>query len=192
MVSYVSTANVITNLFIVKASTFIYGNQEAKVKDTLIIYAAKVGWFEPVGERHHEKDDSHDSDTKNFERHMSLMIKHEIYYNHLILCTGSSSRLLSNFIEKLLQGAVYFLPVFPCLSSNPLENLLDTGNLILHPYHVDFITKREALPLQWAFVISVFTRAWVLWQLCWLCCGFSWMRMDALLDGFTIKGNAAT
>jgi hypothetical protein len=59
-------ANVITNLSIVKVSTIIYENQEAKVKDTLIIYVAKVGWFEPVvnelGEGQ-EKDD-----TKNFER----------------------------------------------------------------------------------------------------------------------------
>jgi hypothetical protein len=153
-------------------STIIYENQEAKVKDTLIIYAAEVGWFEPVvnelGEGH-EKDD-----TKNFEKHM---IKFEIY-NHLV-CTGS--HLLSNFIEKLLQGAVYFLPILPCLSSNPLETLLETGELILHPYHVDFITKREALFLQWAFVIGVFTGAWE------LCCGLSWMRTDALLNGFTIN-----
>ena len=55
-------ANVIINLSIVKVSTIIYGNQEAKVKDTLIIYMAEVGWFEPVpvnklGEGH-EKDDT--------------------------------------------------------------------------------------------------------------------------------------
>jgi len=32
----------------VKVSTIIYGNQEAKVKDTSIIYAIEVGRFEPV------------------------------------------------------------------------------------------------------------------------------------------------
>ena len=157
-------------------STIIYENQEAKVKDTLIIYAAEVGWFEPVvnelGEGH-EKDD-----TKNFGKHM---IKFEIY-NRLV-CT--SSHLLSNFIEKLLQGAIYFLPILPCLSRNPLETLLETGELILHPYHVDFIAKREALFLQWAFVIGVFTGAWPLGRV------FSWMRTDALLNGFTINRNVA-
>jgi hypothetical protein len=59
-------------------------------------------------------------------------------------------------------------------------------NLILHPGHVDFITKRETQSLQWAFVIGgILSEPWV------LCCGFSWMRTDALLDGFTINGNAA-
>jgi len=32
----------------VKVSTIIYGNQEAKVKDTSIIYVVEVGRFEPV------------------------------------------------------------------------------------------------------------------------------------------------
>jgi hypothetical protein len=114
------------------------------------------------------------------------MIKFEIY-KHLV-CTNS--RLLSNFIEKLLQGVIYFLPILPCLSSNPLETLLDTGNLILHPYPVDFkfIRKREALSLQWsrAFIIGIFTGAWM------LRCEFLWMRTDAaLLNGFIINGNAA-
>ena len=121
--------------------------------------------FNELGEGH-EKDDK-----KNFD-----------IYNHLI-CTGS--RLLSNFIEKLLQGAVYFFPILPCLSSNPLETLPDTINLILYPGHVDFITKRETRSLRWAFVIGVLGGAWA------LCCGFSWMRTDALLDGFTINRNAA-
>ena len=83
------------------------------------------------------------------------MIRFEIY-NRLV-CTGLY--LLSDFIEKLLQGAVYFLPILPSLSSNPLETLLETGELILHSYHVDFIMKGEALFLQWAFVISIFTGA---------------------------------
>ena len=87
--------------------------------------------------------------------------KDEIY-NYLV-CTGS--RLL--FIEKLLQGPVYFFPILPCLSSNPLETLPDTINLILHPGHVDFITKRETRSLQWAFIIGVLSGAWA------LCCGFS-------------------
>jgi hypothetical protein len=72
LVRYVSTANVIINLPIVKVITIIYGNQEAKVKDTSIIYTAEVVWFEPVvnelGEGH-EKDD-----TKNFERHMIKLV----------------------------------------------------------------------------------------------------------------------
>jgi len=102
-------------------------------------------------------------------------------YNHLV-CTGSC--LLSNFIEKLLQGAVYFFPILPCLSSNPLETLSDTINFILHPGHVNFIVKRETWSLWWAFIIGIPSRAWA------LCRGFSWMRMDALLDGFTINGNA--
>ena len=93
---------------------------------------------------------------------------------------------MSNFIEKLLQCAVYFLPILPCLSSNPLETLLDAGNLILHPYHVDFITKGEALSLQWAFVIGVLSGAWV------LCRGFSWMRTDALLMGSQLHNGNAT
>ena len=92
---------------------------------------------------------------------------------------------MSNFIEKLLQSAVYFFPILPCLSSNPLETLPDTINLILHPGHVDFITKRETWSLQWAFIIGVLSGAWV------LCRRFSWMRTDALLDRFTINGNAA-
>jgi hypothetical protein len=42
-------ANVIINLYMVKVSTIIYGNQEAKVKDISIIYAVvEVGRFEPV------------------------------------------------------------------------------------------------------------------------------------------------
>jgi len=50
----------------VKVSTIIYGNQEAKVKDTSIIYTIEVGRFEPVANKlgeGHEKDD-----TKNFDK----------------------------------------------------------------------------------------------------------------------------
>jgi hypothetical protein len=85
-------------------STIIYGNQEAKVKDTSIIYTAEVGWFEPVANelgKGHEKDD-----TKNFERHI---IKFEIY-NHL-LCTGFTS-----FVElhrEALAKCCLFLPYPP-------------------------------------------------------------------------------
>jgi len=41
-------ANVIINLSTVKVSTIIYGNEEANVKDTSIIYTVEVGRFEPV------------------------------------------------------------------------------------------------------------------------------------------------
>jgi hypothetical protein len=93
------------------------------------------------------------------------LIKLEIYND--LVCTGSCLSSLSNFIEKLLQGPVYFFPILPCLSSNPLETLPDTINLILHPGHVNFITKRETRSLQWAFIIGVLSGAWA------LCRGFS-------------------
>src|ERR1700678_4477391 len=101
--------------------------------------------FNGLGEGH-EKDD-----TKNFDKTRS--------HNHLV-CTGSC--LLSNFIEKLLKGPVYFFPILPCLSSNPLETLPDTINLILHPGHVDFIMQRETRSLQWAFIIGILSGAWAL------------------------------
>ena len=44
-------ANVIINLSMVKVSTIIYGNQEAKVKDMSIMYAIEVGGFEPVANK---------------------------------------------------------------------------------------------------------------------------------------------
>jgi len=109
------------------------------------------------------------------------MIKLKIY-NHLV-CTGSC--LLLNFIKKLLQDAVYFFPILPCLSSNPLKTFSDIINFILHPGHVDFIVKKETWSFWWAFIIGIPSKDWA------LCHGFFWMKTNALLDGFTINENTA-